>query len=127
MKIETPIWPRLLHPEWHDILSKPLYGVGDKVELDDPEKSLTGRLGSGPFTIISVRDAHIDGERDETTIMSVGHRQWVQLSTTISLNGVPREVVYDSYQKQWVLPANLSDFGKIHPDIISGAWLKPFH
>lgn len=111
----------VLNPAYYEARSKRSFSVGEQVDFNDPKSEMIPTYGSGPFKVVSVRIVQ------EESIASAGHHQFVQLSKNILLNGIPTEVVYDSYKKQWTMPGNLSYFGGIHPTIFSGAWVKPFH
>ncbi|MBI2464601.1 hypothetical protein HYV64_00510 [Candidatus Shapirobacteria bacterium] len=99
-----------------DPMRLPRVEVGQEVEI---EVGMKEKLGTGKFVVERVV------EETRLQAQSVGHSQMVELNKTIDIPGVgPVVMVYDSFEKAWVKRQNLSHFGKVHPTVISAAWIK---
>lgn len=95
------------------------FQIGQKVDWIQDSDTPVDSLGDGPFSVIAIEIV------PEENRPNTGHSQWVQLCKEETKGAQTRSLVHDSFENRWVLPPQLSHFGKIHPTTLSGFWLRP--
>jgi hypothetical protein len=88
----------------------PRFQVGDKVLV----AAIIGEVGQGPFKVSFTQDLETKERR-----VAAGHSQW--LGIVKEVDGMTLE--FDTVEKTWVAPGNISPIAKDHPLKLSGVLL----
>lgn len=95
------------------------FEIGQKVDWVHEDVVPSRRYGVGPFVVSDVH-ATPDHIRKNT-----GHLQWVGLSKNVNIEGVDKNLVWDTGVREWVEHEELSDLGRTQPVRLCASWLRP--